>query len=133
MVVGQVVSGLLFKKIGHVKWQLVGCCVGFTAFLGGMAGVNASNRSVAIAVCLKPASVLFPTKIAKLISFYQLTILAGFCVGFLELITIIIAGLVCKPGDIGLASGLLGSFRQASGSIAGELRNTVYSVLGSIY
>ena len=50
VVTGQVLSGLLFKKIGHIKWQLVGCCVGFTAFLGGMAGVNASNRGVAIAV-----------------------------------------------------------------------------------
>lgn len=50
VVVGQVVSGLVFKRIGHVKWQLVGCCVGFTAFLGGMAAVNASNRGLAIAV-----------------------------------------------------------------------------------
>ncbi|CZR65194.1 uncharacterized protein PAC_15094 [Phialocephala subalpina] len=99
VVVGQVISGLGFKRIGHVKWQLVGCCVGFTAFLGGMAAVNATNRGLAIA----------------------LTILAGLCVGALELITIIIAGLVCKPSDIGLASGLLGSFRQASGSIAASI------------
>jgi MFS family permease len=99
VVVGQIVSGLLFKRVGYVKWQLVGCCIGFTAFLGGMAAVNASNRGLAIA----------------------LTILAGLCVGALELITIIIAGLVCKPGDIGLASGLLGSFRQASGSIAASI------------
>ncbi|PMD55689.1 siderophore iron transporter [Hyaloscypha bicolor E] len=99
VVIGQVVSGLVFKRIGHVKWQLVGCCVGFTVFLGGMAAVNASNRGLAIA----------------------LTILAGLCVGALELITIIIAGLVCNPGDIGLASGLLGSFRQVSGSIAASI------------
>lgn len=99
VVVGQIISGLVFKRVGHVKWQLVGCCVGFTAFLGGMAAVNASNRGLAIA----------------------LTILAGLCVGALELITLIIAGLVCNPGDIGLASGLLGSFRQASGSIAASI------------
>jgi hypothetical protein len=40
----------MFQRIGFVKWQLVGCCVGFTAFLGGMAAVNASNRGLAIAV-----------------------------------------------------------------------------------
>jgi hypothetical protein len=96
VVVGQMTTGLLFKKLGHAKWQLVSCCIGFTVFLGCMAAVDASNRSLAIA----------------------LTILAGFCVGSLELITIIIAGLVCRPGDIGLASGLLGSVRQVSGSVA---------------
>jgi hypothetical protein len=59
VVIGQVVSGLVFKRIGHVKWQLVGCCVGFTVFLGGMAAVNARNRGLAIAVsCLNSGYVL---------------------------------------------------------------------------
>ena len=30
------------------------------------------------------------------------------------------AGLVCEPGDIGLASGFLASLRQVSGTIAGK-------------
>ena len=48
--VGEVISGLVFRRIGHVKWQLVGCCVGFTAFLGGMAAVDSTNRGLGIAV-----------------------------------------------------------------------------------
>jgi len=104
-VVGQVASGLLFKKIGHSKWQLVGCCIGMTAFLGGMAAVNANNRSLAI----------------------SFTILAGFFVGALELITIIVSGLICQPGDIGLASGLMGSLKQVSGSIAASIYVSILS------
>jgi hypothetical protein len=35
--------------------------------------------------------------------------IGGFAVGYLELITLIMCPLYCKPEDIGLASGFLGS------------------------
>lgn len=47
-----------------------------------------------------------------------LTILGPFFVGFIELTSLALAPLFCKPADIGLASGLLASIRSAGGSIA---------------
>ena len=47
-----------------------------------------------------------------------LTILGPFFVGFIELVSLALAPLYCKPSDIGLASGLLASIRSAGGSIA---------------
>ena len=40
------------KPIGHHRYQLIGCTVGMTAFLGGLAAVNQNRRSLAIAVRL---------------------------------------------------------------------------------
>lgn len=51
--------------------------------------------------------------------------MGGVSVGFLELITIIMAGLVCEPGDIGLASGFLASLRQIFGIIASMFSSTL--------
>lgn len=51
----------------------------------------------------------------------QFTFLGGLGVGFQEMISIIMAALVCDPGDIGLASGFLGSMKQVSGTIASKL------------
>lgn len=47
--------------------------------------------------------------------------LGGFSVGFLELVHIVMVGLCCEPDDIGLASGLLASIRQVTGTVAGKL------------
>lgn len=40
--------------------------------------------------------------------------------GYLELITLIMCPLYCKPEDIGLASGFLGSAKQVAGTIASK-------------
>ncbi|KAF4625847.1 hypothetical protein G7Y89_g12321 [Cudoniella acicularis] len=103
VIVGQVLAGLVFKPLGGAKWQLLACCVGMTVFLGGLAAANQNNKGLAIAF----------------------TILGGISVGFLELITIIMAGLVCEPGDIGLASGFLASLRQVFGTIATTIYVTI--------
>ena len=50
----------------------------------------------------------------------QFTSIGGFFVGYLELITIIMCPLYCKPEDIGLASGFLGSAKQVAGTIASK-------------
>ncbi|KAI9729356.1 MAG: hypothetical protein M1834_006879 [Cirrosporium novae-zelandiae] len=95
-VAGGVTAGVIFKRLGHAKWQLIACCLLYTSFVGGMAAATADTKPLALAF----------------------TILACFGVGYLEFITIVIAGLVCSPSDIGLACGLLGSLRQVSGCIA---------------
>lgn len=56
-----------------------------------------------------------------------LTILGPFCVGFIELASLALAPLFCKPSDIGLASGLLASIRSAGGSIAVAVYSTILS------
>ena len=56
-----------------------------------------------------------------------LTILGPFFVGFIELVSLAVAPLFCKPADIGLASGLLASIRSAGGSIAVAVYSTVLS------
>jgi len=52
----------------------------------------------------------------------KFTAVGGFAVGYLESITIIMCPLYCKPEDIGLASGFLGSAKQICGTIASKYR-----------
>jgi hypothetical protein len=54
-----------------------------------------------------------------------LTIIGPFFVGFIELASLALAPLFCKPADIGLASGLLASIRSAGGSIAVAVYSTI--------
>ena len=103
VVVGQVLAGILFKRVGHAKWQLFACSTGMTVFLGGLAAADQYHKSLALAF----------------------TLLGGLSVGFLELITTVMAGLVCEPGDIGFASGFLASLRQFFGAIATTVYVTV--------
>lgn len=56
-----------------------------------------------------------------------LTILGPFFVGFIELVSLALAPLFCKPSDIGLASGLLASIRSAGGSVAVAVYTTILS------
>lgn len=56
-----------------------------------------------------------------------LTILGPFFVGFIELASLALAPLFCKPSEIGLASGLLASIRSAGGSIAVAVYTTILS------
>ncbi|PYI08054.1 siderophore iron transporter [Aspergillus sclerotiicarbonarius CBS 121057] len=96
VLVGEVAAGLLMKPIGHTKYQLIVTTVMITAFSGALAAVNQHRESYGIAF----------------------TAIGGFWVGYLELITIIMCPLYCKPEDIGLASGFLGSAKQVAGTIS---------------
>ena len=84
------------KPIGFSKWQLVISTVLVMTFTAAMASVD-QHRVV--------LGVVF-------------TAITGFGVGYLEFITIIMCPLLCKPDDIGLASGFLGSSKQVVGTIA---------------
>ncbi|KAL1986822.1 hypothetical protein VTN96DRAFT_5475 [Rasamsonia emersonii] len=96
VVLGEILSGVLMKPLGHARWQLFGATVFMTAFMGAMASVNQHRRSYGVAF----------------------TFLGGLGVGCQEMVSIIMSALVCDPQDIGLASGLLGSLKQVSGTIA---------------
>jgi hypothetical protein len=69
-------------------------------------------------------SALTPSTLNMGIAF---TILGPFFVGFIELASLALAPLFCKPSEIGLASGLLASIRSAGGSIAVAVYVTILS------
>ncbi|PYH42883.1 trichothecene efflux pump [Aspergillus saccharolyticus JOP 1030-1] len=96
VIVGEIAAGLFMKPIGFSKYQLIASTVTITAFSGALAAINQHRQAYGIAF----------------------TAIGGFAVGYLELITIIMCPLYCKPEDIGLASGFLGSAKQIFGTIA---------------
>ncbi|KAJ6106141.1 hypothetical protein N7512_009658 [Penicillium capsulatum] len=96
VIVGEIVGGVLMKPIGHSKYQLIVTTIFITAFSGAMAAVNQHRQAYGIAF----------------------TAVGGFAVGYLEIITLIMCPLYCKPEDIGLASGFLGAAKQVAGTIA---------------
>lgn len=55
VVFGQTMAGVLFKWLGHGRWQLVACTTGMCVFMGGLAAANKDNRTLALAVSLSPS------------------------------------------------------------------------------
>ncbi|PGH10485.1 hypothetical protein AJ80_07528 [Polytolypa hystricis UAMH7299] len=92
---GQAIGGFT-ARWGWGQWQLRAAAMGMCAFIGAMASCNASTQTAAIT---------FST-------------LGAFAVGYVEVIPIIAVPFAVAPGDLGLASGLLGSCRAALGSVA---------------
>lgn len=50
LAVGEILTGSVFKVLGHAKWQLLAATIGLAIFLGVMAATNQSTQSLAIAV-----------------------------------------------------------------------------------
>lgn len=98
LVVGELVFAPFFRHIGFLKWQLVVACAMTAVFSASMAAVTYRTESMAIAF----------------------TVLAGLAVGWIELVTIVMVGLVAPPHDIGVAQGFFGATRLVFGVIAGE-------------
>ncbi|KAK5806086.1 hypothetical protein VI817_000344 [Penicillium citrinum] len=96
VIVGEIAAGILMKPLGHTKCQLITSTILVTTFSGALAATNQYRQSYGLAF----------------------TSVGGFAVGYLESITIIMCPLYCKPEDIGLASGFLGSAKQICGTIA---------------
>lgn len=106
------------KPLGYSKYQLIFITVAITAFSGALAAINQNTQAMGLAVWLPCTHNLRLTLCAD--SYIQFTAIGGFFVGYLELITLIMCPLYCKPEDIGLASGFLGSAKQVAGTIAGK-------------
>lgn len=97
---GELIFAPLFRALGHLKWQVVTASIITTVFCAAMAGLTERSEKTGIAF----------------------TILAGLAVGWIELVTIVITGLVAPPNDIGVAQGFFSSIRQVFGTIAGKFR-----------
>jgi hypothetical protein len=80
-----------------MKWQLVLCCVLFTAFSGGMAAVSNDHKGRAIAF----------------------SILSSAMIGYMEVITLAGAPLMVDPKNIGLANGVEYTVRSGMSVLAG--------------
>ncbi|KAF2821735.1 MFS general substrate transporter, partial [Ophiobolus disseminans] len=92
---GQVI-GALTVRWGWGHWQLRISSLLMCAFIGAMAACDASTRNEGIAF----------------------TTIGSFAVGIVEVIAIIAVPFTVPPKDLGLASGVLGTFRAVLGSIA---------------
>ncbi|KIW32625.1 uncharacterized protein PV07_04156 [Cladophialophora immunda] len=105
VLVGITVTGLLFKKIGHQRWQLVAATSLLAALTASMSAATKDRQGLGIAA----------------------TVIAGFAIGWLELIGLVVAGLVVPPNDIGAGQGFFGATRSVTGSLATSIYVTVYS------
>ncbi|KAF2007662.1 siderophore iron transporter, partial [Amniculicola lignicola CBS 123094] len=101
---GEILMGPLFKRLGHMKLQLIASVVGLCLFGGLMAYANESREGLAIAA----------------------TAFTGFMVGWTELITIVTAGLVVPPDQIGVAQAFFGSTRAVTGTVASCIYLAIY-------
>lgn len=99
LAMGELIFAPLFRTLGHLKWQLVTASLMTAIFGAAMAAVNENRRSMGIAF----------------------TSLAGLAIGWVELVTIVVVGLVAPPHDIGVAQGFLGATRAVFGTVAGRL------------
>lgn len=96
---GELIVAPFFKRLGHLRYQLLAAAIVITLATALMSIVDQSKLGAAIA----------------------LTLIAGTCVGIIESITIIIVGLVVRPDDIGVAMAFYASVRAITGTIARKL------------
>ncbi|KAJ0167262.1 putative MFS-type transporter C16A3.17c [Colletotrichum tanaceti] len=102
---GQVCAGGIIKWGGNVRYWIIFATFAMVGFVGALASLTPETLNLGIA----------------------LTILGPFFVGFIELASLALAPLFCRPSDIGLASGLLASIRSAGGSVAVAVYTTILS------
>lgn len=103
---GQICAGITIRPFGKAlkaHWQMRVAAMGMCSFVAGMAAVTIDRGNMAIAFMA----------------------LAGFSVGYVELLALIMVPFTCPPGDIGLASGFQSSCRGTSGTIATAIYATV--------
>jgi MFS family permease len=98
LTMGELIFAPLFKRVGLLKWQMVIASAITAVFATAMAAVTYKSEDLGIAS----------------------TTLAGLAVGWIELVTIVITGLVAPPNDIGVAQGFFGSTRLVFGTVAGQ-------------
>ncbi|CAO2656026.1 Nn.00g048290.m01.CDS01 [Neocucurbitaria sp. VM-36] len=92
---GIVVLGPLMSWIGHIRYQILVSSVWMTAFLGAMASITVENKARAIAF----------------------SFLAGWTIGWGEVIAAIIVQYVVSDQDLGVAFSVISASRTIFGSI----------------
>ncbi|CAK7208645.1 hypothetical protein SBRCBS47491_000162 [Sporothrix bragantina] len=100
---GQGLGGILLRYGGNSRHLMMFAAVAMVAFVVSLAALTPDSKNAGVA----------------------LTILGPFFVGFIELSSMSLAPLFCKPEDIGMASGMLASIRSAGGSIAVAVYQTI--------
>jgi hypothetical protein len=93
---GQLTAGLLVKRLGRQKIQLIFCAICMATFITAMASTNRHTRSRAVAF----------------------TCIGSFFVGYIELCSLTTAPLCLEDKDIRLATGILGSTHTGLAAIA---------------
>ena len=91
-------SAPIFRTVGYLKRQMVVASLMTAGFGTAMAAVTYERESMGIAF----------------------TILAGLAIGWIEMVTIVVTGLVAPPNDIGVAQGFFGSTRLTFGTVASK-------------
>ncbi|KAL1889157.1 hypothetical protein Sste5346_009106 [Sporothrix stenoceras] len=102
---GEIVMGFILWHIKHTHIQTRVACALLTLFMGLMAYANEEREAFAIAM----------------------TVLAGFSVGYVELLSAITVGLIAPPDEIGIANGFLASCRSITGTIASSVFLSIYA------
>ncbi|KAH8887258.1 MFS general substrate transporter [Thozetella sp. PMI_491] len=102
--VGEIVTGFLWKRIRHNHIQLIAACFGLVLFSGLMALTTQDRIGVAISMAA----------------------LAGFFIGWTQLVTLVSCGLVVPAHDIGIGQGFFGSCRNIIGTIATSIFVSIY-------
>ncbi|KAK1997770.1 fungal trichothecene efflux pump [Colletotrichum falcatum] len=102
---GQICAGVIIRWGGNARYWIMFSTFAMVGFVGALASLTPQTLNAGLA----------------------LTILGPFFVGFIELASLALAPLFCRPSDIGLASGLLASIRSAGGSIAVAVYTTILS------
>lgn len=98
LVLGELCAAPFFKGVGHLRIQLLVASAITAIFASLMAIVTYKTKALAIAI----------------------NVITGLSVGWVELVTIVVVGLVAPPHDIGVAQTFFASTRQLFGTIASK-------------
>lgn len=104
--IGQISAGITIRPFGKAlkaHWQLRMASIGLASFVAALAAVKVGEGSLAIA----------------------LVTLAGFCVGYVELLALVMVPFTVSHGEIGMASGFQSACRGSAGTIATAIFSTV--------
>lgn len=97
--------GFFCKKGGRIRLQMFASVALYTTFSGIMAIANQHRESLAVGMITT----------------------IGFCVGWIELITIVVATLVVPPDQIGTGSAFFASTRATTGTIVTSIYLAIYN------